>query len=189
MQYKFSRGAVPVTLDHDGWPDDEDEQGGWVLKLSPKHRAALAGFEFVQYNAFGASSPTPLLGEDAGDGLVFDEAIAAVAVLIEIGEPLHLDASGSSPFWIFHDLIHAAEDWCVDLDSREVFGPEVFGAFEEDRAHVAGTRLAATAGVPVGECLREIVKAAPSFLERFGSASRALEDLGPSLTLAPMEAE
>lgn len=112
------------------------------------------------------------LGTDAG--------IAAVALLLDRGEPFEvevdLDTSTDGPFWAFHDLGHAADDVSADWESgsADFPGPTVWA---EDRANVEGARRALGAGVSVDVVLGALSRLGAPFLERFGEASTALDDL------------
>lgn len=66
-----------------------------------------------------------------------------------------------SPYWFFHDMVHAEYD---SGDGTDIYIDES----SEERALPMGAKLAVQHGVSVAEVLRELVKAGNEFKERFG---------------------
>jgi len=124
-----------------------------------------------------------LFGEEwnPGDDLILDtdQGIAAIAFLLDLGseEPIRFKwEGGSSPFWLFHDLAHAVDDFSADAYSDYAYAPSMqLTGWEEDRASVEGSKLAVASGVPLSTVLVELGKIGKGFKNRFGVKSEALK--------------
>ena len=121
-------------------------------------------------------------GEDLELGA--DGSIGCLAYLADLGpapdgEPWRFMWKGSgSVFWLFHDIIHAREDFSADAGQGHTYGPSAqLTSYEEDRANLEGAKLALAAGVSPDEVCEQLAGLAPAFLERFGDPSTALDDL------------
>lgn len=107
----------------------------------------------------------------SADGLIVFAAAASTC------EPAtyEIDYHGSG-YWFFHDMIHAKYD---SGDGSAVYINEQ----SEERALPMGAKLAAEAGVPISEILRELVKAGNEFEGRFGYPFDPVESFLDSVEL------
>lgn len=92
--------------------------------------------------------------------------LAAAQDNLPEGTKVSLSYHGT-PYWFYHDLIHA------EYDSGD--GTDIYvDADSETRALVMGAKLAAENGVSVAEIVRELAQAEKEYKERFGFETDAL---------------
>jgi hypothetical protein len=188
-QYETRANGVDIRLAVVDTGFAADALGDAVYRFRGPDADALAAVRFVEHSLMGSHSRT--LGEIAAEhgferepgeplALPVDAGIAAVAALLDRGEPFEYEidgAEGSVDFWAFHDIGHAADDFVADWADGLAESPLEIGAWAEDRANAEGARRAHGAGVPLDDILAALFVLREPFAERFGGEqSTALDD-------------
>lgn len=105
-----------------------------------------------------------------------DALIVFLAAASQAEKALYEIDYHGSPYWFFHDMIHAEYD---SGDGTDIYINEE----SEERALPMGATLAAKAGVSISEILTELVKAQGEFKERFGYDFDAIESFLDSVEI------
>lgn len=185
-------GNATVHLSTEEYPgDDLLGEGRWTFRYADLERAIPEEFEHRYQNGYGPNSESLWTAleaecpeieewdsetEDPPETVSLSNADFAILILArfgKIGGEFTVEWEGSSAFWAFHDIAHAANDVCDDGEGAEI---EVDGE-REDTAHCDGGLNAIREGVPLADIVVELVRGAEEFQSRFGYPSSGLERL------------
>lgn len=163
-------GLVLLVHFADGYDSDE-YTGQMTAGVNKKqHAEVFSEIEFTHYDEKPEFDPEC---DDEEEDIYIGTAdalicyLAAASEALPKGTEIAIEYHGS-PYWFFHDLIHAEYD---SGDGTDIY----INSDSERRALLMGAKFAAENGVSLSEIARQLVIAEREYKERFGFETDALE--------------
>lgn len=143
---------LDITLDEN--PDHSESLGNGVLTV---RREAVIRFGKPEMDCY--SEAEQLSENDFVNVNNTDDYIVILWGMSQVNESFEVTYFGDSPYWFFHDMVHAIDD----VEEGEIYVDD----FREERALVNGAILALDMGCELSDIVRQLVKAEPLFASRF----------------------